>query len=522
MRSRYSSSKSNRTLRLSAYLLLCTSALAAAFSAEEGQPDPPLKSYTRGVLIRFEGPITPLSEGYLLRHLDAAQGQGVDLVVIEFDSPGGYLQESLNIAERLRGTAAHTVAYVPREALSGAAIAALGCDEIIMGPTARLGDAGPIYLGEDALFRHAPEKIKSDLARRVRDLAEAKGRPPALAEAMVDMDLPVYHARHAQTGQEKFLSEHEIAASGEADQWQKLKPVFEARKGHFLTVNGQQAVELTLAQGVATSRDELRQRYPVTESFKIVVPGWIDTTVYILNLPLVTAALFIIGLVALYIEFSAPGIGLGGVTAGICFVLFFWSRFLGGTADWLEIILFVTGIVFLGIEIFVTPGFGVMGVAGIVLMVAGVVLASQDFVLPRTDRDLNTLTGSLVVVLGSGVAFTVTAVILSQYLGSMPVFNRLVLKPPSAKAQEPAVKTGADGKRATPAQSHGEYGVQVGDWGLALSLLRPAGKARFGDRYLDVVTDGSFVDQGRQVQVVEISGNRIVVREVEGSDKVTG
>jgi membrane-bound ClpP family serine protease len=57
--------------------------------------------------------------------------------------------------------------------------------------------------------------------------------------------------------------------------------------------------------------------------------------------------------------------------------------------------------------------------------------------------------------------------------------------------------------------------VDVGDWGVATSPLRPAGKARFGDRRLDVMTDGSFVEQGQQVRILAIQGNRITVGPVD-------
>jgi len=82
----------------------------------------------------------------------------------------------------------------------------------------------------------------------------------------------------------------------------------------------------------------------------------VDAAVTILNLPLITGLLFVIGLVALYVEFSAPGIGMGGLIAGLCFAIFFWSRFLGGTAGWLEVILFLAGVAFLAVELFVLPG----------------------------------------------------------------------------------------------------------------------------------------------------------------------
>ena len=99
----------------------------------------------------------PGLERYLFRKLDAAKQQGADLVILEIDSPGGRLKESLEIAEYLQKLDwAHTVAYVPREAISGAAIVSLGCDEILMAPHARIGDAGAIVMDEDSFFRFAP------------------------------------------------------------------------------------------------------------------------------------------------------------------------------------------------------------------------------------------------------------------------------------------------------------------------------------------------------------------------------
>lgn len=479
---------------------------AAACFAEE----PPVK-YSRGVLIRFEGPITPMLETYFYRKLDLAKAKGADLLVVEIESPGGYINESEAIARRLLAVDwAHTVAYVPKQALSGAAIAALGCDEIVMHPGATFGDAGPIFLGEDALFRHAPEKIRSHLARVVRDLAEQTGRPPALAEAMVDMGLIVYRVENTETGEIAFMSDAELDSADNPKLWKKGKPVLESREDKFLEVNGRRAVELGMAEGNVSSREELRQRYDLADEWVVLEPGSLDTAIYILNWPLVTGLLFVVGMVALYIEFSAPGIGLGGLTAMLCFGIFFWSRFLGGTAEWLEVVLFAVGVVFLMVELFVLPGFGFAGVTGLLLLLCSLVLAGQTFFLPTTGRELNTLMHTLLVVLGSGVAFTCAAFAISSYLGELPLLSRLTLRPPESG--------GLGGSLATETGQIGgahHLGVCLGDVGVSDSPLRPAGKARFGDQYVDVVTDGLLIPKGVSVQVVTLRGNRVVVREVD-------
>lgn len=504
----------NSSIGFSAALAAMLGAIGGSDVGPVVAADPPAK-YERAVLIRLEGTVTPLLDQFLHRKLDDAQRQGADLVIVEIDSPGGLVESSFNMAYRLRDLNwAATVAYVPREALSGAAIVALGCERIIMHPNAVLGDAGPIVMGEDFLFRHAPEKIRSDLARKIRDLAETHGRPPALAEAMVDMNLVVYQVTDRDTGAVTFMSEHEIEAASKPDRWIKGPPVLESREDSFLEVNGRRAVELGLADATTQSRQELQALLGLTALPRVIEASAVDTAVYVLNWPSVTALLFIVGLVALYVELSTPGIGLGGLVSLLCFGLFFWSRFLGGTAELLEVVLFLIGVAFLAVEIFVLPGFGIAGISGLLLMFAGVVMASQTFLIPETRLQWETF-GTSVLVLGcSAVAFLAIATILSRHFGSLPILNGLVLQPAGAASGAPA-PDGLNASSVPPASDENPWGVRVGDSGVALSPLRPAGKARFDASYLDVLTDGDFVERGRPVRIVEIQGSRIVVREDE-------
>lgn len=485
-----------------AWLLLSAAVLLAASSpgaASEEAAEAPSKTYSKAVLIRFEGPIGYRLHGYFRQKLEDAKLAGADLVILEIESPGGYVRESVDIATRMRDADwAHTVAYVPREALSGAAIAALGCDEIVMGPTAKLGDAGAIYMDEFGQFQYAQEKVRSHLATEIRGLAEAGGRPPALAEAMVDMDLIVYKVKNTETGEATYMSEAEIESSDQPEVWQKLQPVHESREKHFLEVSGPRAVELGLAEANLASREELAARYGVQGNLKIVEYTNVDLTVFILNSWFVTGLLVVIGMIALYVEFSMPGVGVGILVAGLCFSIFFWSRFLGGTAGWLEVILFLAGLTFLAVELFVFPGFGVSGLTGFLLLLASLILASHRFIIPRTDQEFAELTGSMMVLAVSFVVVGGSVLVLSRYFGSLPLLSRLTLQPPEATEQGAA--EGATG-----------VGVQLGDLGTTESYLRPAGKAHFGGRLVDVMTEGDFIARGEAVKIVEIRGSRVVV-----------
>ena len=460
--------------------------------------------YRHGVLIRFQGEILPGLQTYLFRKLDIAKEAGADLLVIEIESPGGRLVESREIAERLQKLPwAHTVAYVPREAISGAAIVALGCDEIVMDPQARLGDAGPIIMGEFGLFEHAPEKIVSYLTDLLRSLAEAKGRPPALAEAMADKNLKVYHVRNLKTGQETYISQRDLDA--QPGDWQNLGAVPASGDGRFLALTGKEAVEMGLADALIRSRDELAKRYGL-EELQVIEPTGVDIAVEFLNWWLITGLLLIVGLTGLYMEAMAPGHGVGGLVGVTCFLLLFWSHFLGGTAGWLEVLLFMVGVACIAVEIFVLPGTVVPGLTGAGLIVVSLVMASQGFLIPETTGELHTLEGTLAMIVVSFGIFIVAAVVLTQRMDSLPLLNRLTLAPPDVESE-----------RKKPSTATGERGPVVGDLGVAHTPLRPGGKGRFGERTIDVLACGDFLDRGTPIRVVRVTGNQVLVETVEES-----
>ena len=196
-----------------------------------------------------------------------------------------------------------------------------------------------------------------------------------------------------------------------------------------------------------------------------------------------------------------PGFGVPGVLAIVSFSLFFWSKYAAGSASALEIILFVVGLLLLALEIFVIPGFGVTGVAGILCMLAAIVLAMNAFFLPTTGREMDRFATAVWTLTLSLVAFVGLAITAARLLPSAPVLGRIVLRPPTRD-------------EVTPTHGPERVRADVGEQGVVSTTLRPAGKARFGDRYVDVVAEGEFLDPGTPVHVVRVHGNRIVVKRV--------
>ncbi|MCA9090083.1 MAG: hypothetical protein KDA90_15790 [Planctomycetaceae bacterium] len=458
----------------------------------------------RVAYIELRDEINALFFSFAQRQIDRAVRDNVKVIIFEIDSPGGDLWYSRDLAFLIADLSEKdikTVAYIPDKAYSGGTIVALGCDEIYMRPTATLGDAIPLQFSEGA-FIHAEEKILSLEREMLHALAERKNRPAAVLEAMADKNLQVFEATHRTTGRTWYMSEDEIHAQG--DEWLQGPRVPESRDGVAITISGKRAAELRVTEPPVQDIDQLRERLgiPLDLKFDRIERTWVDSLVFVLNNNVVAGFILFVAVVSIYIELHTMT-GFFGIASVIAFGLFFWSKILGGTAGGLEIVLFLLGMGFLAMEVFVIPGFGVFGVSGILLIVGSLVMASQTFTGLNYEYDL-LQTGKTLAVFGTSLfAVMLTGMLLSNFLPRIPFLKDMILSPPGVSTDGPRLRPDL-GQAANPL---------VGAMGTAVTILRPAGKARLNGELHDVVSDGPFISEGAEIEVVQISGNRIVVRE---------
>ena len=205
--------------------------------------------------------------------------------------------------------------------------------------------------------------------------------------------------------------------------------------------------------------------------------------------------LLLIGGVGLYIEIQTPGLGFGGFIAMVAFIIFFWSQYLNGTSGWLEVMLFLAGVVCLAAEIFVVPGIGILGLGGGLLIVASLVLASQSFVLPANSYQVRQLQASLVGILGAGIGVVAFGVVVRRWLPSTPVLRHVLLVPPERVIQNEGVSL-----------DH-----LIGKTGITVTRLAPAGKADIENHLYDVSADDTLIESGMAVQVTSVRSGRIIV-----------
>lgn len=448
------------------------------------------------IRVNVEGPISTTLVQQLRRMIDERiRSDGANFIVVYLDSPGGAPSASSELANYLSQLDAdrhRTVAYIPREALADAAFIALACDQIVMQPRAKLGGDWN---------RSLPAAEALTFARSLAEIARKKGHSPALASALADPNVEVFRYRRQTDGLTDYLTSDQVAQLGEQqDRWEREEQI--SAKGRRLQLTGQQAVELTLAHAVVNDFADLKALYGLEHDPRLIQPTWVDQIVNVLNSEAAGWVLLVIAAIGLYIEAHSPGLGAGGFTAGLCFLLFFWSHYLGGTADWLEILLFAAGSLCILIEIFVLPGVGVFAFGGGALILISILLASQTFVLPRDDYEAAEMLRSLAVFSGIFFGFLFAALFIRRLLPQTPGLGQMVLAPPTREEQEVLARR----------EALALYDHLLGASGTTTTPLTPAGKARFQEEVVDVLAEGEFLPPGTPVRVVEVRAHRVVVR----------
>ena len=442
----------------------------------------------------------------LERRVKQAVGRGANVILLYLDCEGGDTVDVASTA-RLLSTLKDdsgalpvlTIAYVPpKRALGAATFLALGCSQIIM--------AKDSFLGDFEYLKDHRDKLDAAREMLVR-LAEERGYPAALFRATMQPGLELFRVRSkADPGRYDVKTSDELKDKEVAALWERDARIPTPKDG-LLKIDAGLAAEWGIARfaDVETAEDLYRRAELDPAKVRVSRDDWLDKVAEFFREEVVKILLIMIGVAGLFLELKMPGTGLPGIIAAICFVLFFWAHSFVGEFTLLAVFLFLLGLILIGLEIFVLPGFGVTGISGIALIVASLVLVTLER-MPETTQDWLNI-GATVMTLGvSLVAAIAGACVLAWYLPHIPYASRLVLQPP-AEGEE-GVDRDAFGGR------HDAAAALLGAIGVAATTLRPAGKARFGEDYLDVIAEGDYVNPGSRVQVIEIEGNRIVVKEV--------
>lgn len=409
---------------------------------------------------------------FVERVLKEAEQAGAAAVVLEINTFGGRVDAAVLIRDALLRSRVRTVAFVNKRAISAGALISLATETIVMADGGTIGAATPVQMGAPGgSAQPVEEKSVSYMRKEFRSTAESRKRPPLIAEAMVDAD---------------------VAIAGIIE------------KGKLLTLTTTEAVTHKIAAFRADTLEAVLERLGLAGAeIRRSKPNWAEELVRFFTHPVLSSLLMTIGMIGIIVELRTPGFGFPGAIGIASIGLFFWGHWLVRLAGWEELLLVALGITLLAIEVFVTPGFGVAGVLGLLSLVAGLTLslfsagATHELIVYAAARVVLSV---LLALIGS--------LVLLRFVTHLPYARHLVLD----------TGLGATSGYASAPESDQRW---VGARGTASTPLRPSGIADLDGQRVDVVSDGEYIDAGAPIEVTRVEGNRIVVRRAPAAQQET-
>ncbi len=399
--------------------------------------------------------------------IETAEKEEADIILIHMNTYGGTLNDADSIRTKILNTEIPVYVFIDKNAASAGALISIACDSIYMAPGASIGAATVVNQQGEQM----PDKYQSYMRSMMRSTAEAKGRDARIAQAMVDP---------------------KIYVPGISD------------SGQVLTFTTSEAINYGFCEGEADNIEEVLhhagidnyviEKHQLSAADKII--GWLIN-------PFVSGILIMIIIGGIYFELQTPGIGFPLAAAVTAALLYFAPLYLEGLANHWEILIFIVGLIFIAVEIFAIPGFGVTGILGIVFIVTGLTLSMVDQIGPGMfDYDLSKLVRAFFIVIIAVFLSIAGSIALSKRLFTTTTFGQLAL----SKTQD------AD-KGYTAATL--DYTAMIGKKGVSRTILRPAGKIEIGGDLFDAVALTSYIEKGQAVKVVDYRNAQLVVKKDE-------
>jgi len=516
--------KSGRFIALVAAVVLCAGLLPLLMAEQQDNSVPVIvdssadSSQKTAAIITCHGMIDEgLAESIVRRGTEAAQ-MGIDYLIIEVETYGGRVDSADEICKYLiqeLPDKVHTVAYINTEAISAGSMISVSCKDIIMRENTTIGCSAPIIMGDSEMGEAEREKSESFVRSTFKRAAQANGYPEALLIAMVSQKLEIWQVKNTSNDQMEYFEKEYLPTDPNGYDLANKKLV--VKEGELLTLTDKDAKKYGIARAIVEDVNgaieflEKRDEVEIADAVIRLETMWSEEMVRWLTSPMVVGILVLGIMLGIYVEFNTPGLGLPSLLAVVCLVILVGSRYLIGMANWIEIALLCLGFILLMVEIFVIPGFGVAGFSGIICIVAGLLAMwinndPGEIPWPKGEMAWGIFTDGLFGMAMGFLMFIVVAAVLAKYMDRMPLLRRFVLK---------AAVTGKQTAVSRTFEPHDKTSaLEIGQTGEVVSPLRPAGKARFGDSIVDVVSDGAFIEKGSRVQVAEVHGNLVIVKEV--------
>ncbi len=408
------------------------------------QAETPQKTY----IIPIKGEINGALVTFLDKAISEAEANDAAQIIFEIDTPGGLVEQAEQISELIMSTTVPTISYIKNNAISAGVIITISSNRVIANKAINIGSAET---------RPKEEKYLSYWVGKLKTVAELKGRDPEIIAGMADVNIEIEGIKE---------------------------------KGKLLNLTASEALQYGIVDKVVDGKVGLFDYIGVNENDVILLDYDFQTKIaHFTNSVFVSTILISLGIIGIVGEVFTAGFGLFGSIGIMSFALFFAGRVIAGHAGWGILILFIAGIILLGIEVAI-PGFGVPGLAGIACIILSIVIGSRDAV--------EAIQSFVVAIILS----IIVLVMVFKFAPRNKLFDHIILK--------------NEQQKSSGYVSEIEEKVElIGQLGEALTLLRPAGTINIGDKRIDVVSEGAYIKKGSKVKVIAVEGNRVVVRKIE-------
>jgi len=422
--------------------------------------DKPFRVYTYDIKEQIAPPVWRTTQ----KAFESAYEQKADLMLIHMNTYGGLVDMADSIRTKILNAKIPVYVFIDNNAASAGALISIASDSIYMIAGANIGAATVVNQTGEVV----PDKFQSYMRSMMRSTAEAKGRDPMIAQAMVDPS--IYIAGVSDTGK-------------------------------VLTFTTSEAIKFGFAEGQASSIEEVL-KLAGHENYEII-PHKLSTTDKIINMlihPAVSGILIMIIIGGLYFEIQTPGIGFPIAASVTAALLYFAPLYLEGLASNWEMLVFVLGVILILIEVFAIPGFGVAGVTGITLIVAGLSFAMVD-TIGNSPFSVNymALAKSFFIVIIAVFSSLILSLYLSQKLFTTNRYGHLALD---------TVQNKSDGFTS----ANIAYTAMIGKNGRTFSMLRPSGKVIIDGEMYDATAVSGYIDADTEVEVLSYHTGQLFVR----------
>ncbi|QSE99071.1 NfeD family protein [Fulvivirga lutea] len=415
------------------------------------------------MVMELKAEIDPRTNRYTELALEHAKEIKADYVIIEMDTYGGAVTDAKDIVERIMDFEKPIWVFINKDAASAGALISIACDSIYMSPGANIGAATVVFQSGEA----APDKYQSYMRSTMRSIAEENGRDPRIAEGMVDETI-------------------EIDSISKA--------------GNVITFSTSEAIKYGFCEAKVSSIEEILERNGVENYERIDYElGTSEEIIAFFLNPFISGILIMVIVGGIWFELQTPGVGFPIAAALLALILYFVPYYLNGLAENWEIIAFFVGLVLIGFEVFVIPGFGIAGILGITFTLGSLILVmlnNDAFDFTFVDID-DIVIAAVVAFIGIFGGLAMLFIVGVKFTDSK-FFARVALTDTMNRTE------------GYTSSFHKES--MVGKIGIAHTVLRPSGKIIIEDELYDAYTRGDYIDKGSEVVVISDEGTSLKVK----------